>query len=121
MRPDERQRFRSNAERWLQMSPEQQRVLRAQEAQRRERLQREAGAAMSQSGLQLEAERRAQYEQRYLQERRRLEQQLRQEIEEKRKRELAPVVERLKKEFEQQKGAATPKGTGASPSASPSK
>lgn len=111
MRPDERQRFRSNAERWAQMPPEQQRMLREQEAMRRERMQREADAALRQSGLELEAGRREQYERRYLQERRRIEQTLRQELEERRQRELAPVVEQLKKEFTEQR---------KSPSAAPS-
>ncbi|MFN2475393.1 MAG: hypothetical protein ABR526_03510 [Chthoniobacterales bacterium] len=90
------------------MPPEEQSMLRAREAQRRERMQREADAALRQSGLDLEAERRQQYEQRYLQERRRIEQELRQEIEQRRQRELAPVVERLKREFEPQKNSATP-------------
>ncbi len=96
-------------------------MLREREAQRREGIQREADAALRQSGLQLEAERRAQYERRYIEERRRIEQQLRRDIEERRQRELAPVVERLKKEFEQQKRSPAPTGTAASPSRSPSK
>src|SRR5450755_1033095 len=53
MSPEDRQRFRQNAERWLQMSPEERRVLREREGQRRVRLQREADAALQQSGLQL--------------------------------------------------------------------
>lgn len=121
MPPSERQRFRSNAERWLQMPPEEQRLLRDRDAQRRERMQHEADNALRQSGLDLEAERREQYQQRYLQERRRIEQELRQEIEERRQRELAPVVERLKREFEQQKGSASPNNPAASPSSNLSK
>jgi hypothetical protein len=122
MQPDERQRLRSNAERWLQMPPEQQRMLRERDEMRRLRAPREADAALRQSGLQLEAERREQYERRYLQERRRIEQTLRQELEEKRQRELAPVVERLKKEFTQDGKSATaaPSST-AAPSASSAK
>ena len=54
---------------------------------------------MRDAGLQIAAEKRAQFEQRYLQERRRVEQELRRELQEKRQREMAPVVERLKKEF----------------------
>ena len=56
---------------------------------------------MRDAGLQIEAEKRAQFEERYLQERRRVEQELRRELQEKRQREMAPVVERLKKEFAQ--------------------
>ncbi|MBA2742906.1 MAG: hypothetical protein H0U43_01075 [Chthoniobacterales bacterium] len=118
MPPDERQRFRSNAERWVQMAPEQRRQLRDREAQRRERIQRDTDAALRQSGLELEAERRAQFERRYIQERRRIEQQLRQEIEERRRRELAPVVEQLKKEFEQRK--ASPNANAPATTAAPS-
>lgn len=115
MQPDERLRFRSNAERWLQMPPEEQRFLREREQMRRENARREAEAALRQSGLQLEAERRAQYERQYLQERRRIEQQLREELQERRRRELAPVVERLRKEFGEQQGNSA---ASAAPSAS---
>lgn len=122
MQPDERQRFRSNAERWLQMPPEQQRMLRERDAMRRERAQQEADAALRQSGLQLEAERREQYERRYLQERQRIEQTLRQELEARRQRELAPVVERLKKEFTQDgKPTTSSPSSMATPSASSAK
>ncbi len=119
MSPDDRQRFRSNVERWLSMPPDERRELRVQEGIRRERLQREAEAAMRASGLQLEAERRAQFEQRYLEERRRIDRALRQELQERRQRELAPVIEQLKKEFAQPQGAMSPASSRAS--ASPNK
>ena len=97
--PEDRQRFRSNAEKWRQMEPEERREWRARQDFRRQRIKREADQALRESGLQLEADKRDLYELRYLQERRRIEQALRQELEEKRRRELAPVVERLKREF----------------------
>ena len=84
------------------MPPDERRALREQESLRRQRIQREADAAIEKSGLQLEAEKRALYERRYLQERRRIERGLRQELDEKRQRELAPVMENLKKEFSEQ-------------------
>jgi hypothetical protein len=99
MPPEDRQRFKSNVERWLALPPEERRVLREREGIRRERLQREADEAMRATGLQLEAEKRAQFEQRYVEERRRIDRALREELRQKRERELAPVVERLKKEF----------------------
>jgi hypothetical protein len=112
MSPEDRQRLRSNAERWLSMPPEEQRVLRDRELMRRQRIQREADAALKQSGLQLEAEKREAYERRYLQERRRVEQSLRQDMEDRRQRELAPVLERLNREFQEpQKGGAGTPGT----------
>ncbi|MEP6821745.1 MAG: hypothetical protein ABI946_05280 [Chthoniobacterales bacterium] len=101
MSPVDRQRFRSNAERWRRMPVETQRVLRAREISRQEGLQRDAEAAIRDSGLQIEAEKRAQFEQRYVEERKRIEQELQSELREKRKREMEPVVERLKKEFAQ--------------------
>jgi hypothetical protein len=107
MPPHERQRFQMNAERWQQMNAEQQRIMREREQMRLERMRREADAAMQQSGLQLEAERRRQFEMRYIEERRRVEESLRQELREKRQRELAPVMERLKKEFAQPQGQGT--------------
>lgn len=113
MSPADRQRFRANIQRWQQLSPEMRQGLRAREMARRERMRREAEAAMRDAGLQLEAERRARFEQRYLEERRRVEQELRREMREKRKREMAPVVERLKKELAEQSPAqkATPAAT----------
>ena len=99
MAPEDRQRFKSNVERWLALPPEDRRALREREGIRRERLQREADEAIRAMGLQLEAERRAQFEERYLEERRRIDRALREELRQKRERELAPVVERLKKEF----------------------
>ena len=101
MSAEDRQRFQSNVERWKQMPPEERREWRTREGWRQERLKREADEALRDSGLELEAERRRQYEQRYIDERRRIERALRQELAEKRKRELAPVVEQLKKEFQQ--------------------
>lgn len=115
MSPEDRQRFQSNIERWRQLPPEERRELRDRAGWRQERLKREADAAMRASGLQLEAEKRAQFEQRYMQERKRIEQALRQELQEKRQRELAPVVERLKKEFAQPQGSATPAPASTTP------
>src|SRR4051794_38144937 len=82
--PEDRMRLQSNAERWLRLPPEEQRVLRDRELMRRQRIQREADAALKQSGLQLEAEKREAYQRRYLQERRRVEQSLRQDMEDRR-------------------------------------
>ena len=121
MSPEDRQRFRSNAERWLRMPPEEQRALRAREGLRRQRIQQEADAAIQQSGLQLEAEKRALYERRYLQERRRIERGLRQELDEKRQRELAPVMENLKKEFSEQPKTGSTAATAVPSSSTPSK
>jgi hypothetical protein len=105
MSPDDRQRIRSNAARWLQMPPEERQQLRLREGLRRQRIQQEARAALQDSGLQLEAEKRELYERRYIQERRRIERALRQDLEERRQREIAPVVESLKKEFGQAQGS----------------
>jgi hypothetical protein len=92
---------------------------------RQQRIRTEADAALRDSGLRLEAEKREQYEQRYLQERRRIEQALRQELEERRRRELAPVVEQLKREFSQQgqgqgQQPSSPQGNNRNSGGSPS-
>ena len=121
MSPEDRQRFQSNMQRWRQMPPEERKELRLREVKRRQRLQQEAEAAIRESGLQLEAEKRKQYELRYIQERKRIEQALRQEIQERRQRELAPVVERLKKEFDQPQGSGGSAGNAAPGSPSPRK
>jgi hypothetical protein len=113
MSPEDRQRFKSNAERWRQMDSDERRVWRDRQDWRRQKIRREAEEALRDSGLRLEADKRELYELRYQQERRRIEQTLRQELEEKRRRELAPVVERLKKEFTQQ---PSPSSATAAPS-----
>lgn len=117
--PDERQAFRRNAERWLQMNPEQQRVLREREQARRQRLKAEAEQAMRQMGLRLDPNAQGQFEARYLQERRRIERELRQEVEAKRQQQLPKLNERLKSEFEpRQGGASATVAPAVSPSAS---
>ncbi|MBA3560683.1 MAG: hypothetical protein H0W30_19055 [Gemmatimonadaceae bacterium] len=116
MSQEDRLRFRSNAERWLQLPPEQRNALRDLEDRRRQRIQRESEEVLQKSGLQLEAERREAWERQYLEERRRIERALRQELEEKRQRELAPMVERLKKEFGQGQRSGSTSAATASPS-----
>ena len=115
--PDERQAFRRNAERWIHMNPEQQKVLREREQVRRQQLQAEAEAAMQQLGLRLDPNARNQFEARYLQERRRIERELRQEVEAKRQQQLPQLNERLKSEFGAHQG---PGGSGGSPTTTPS-
>src|SRR4030095_12169230 len=79
--PAARQDFRRNAERWMRMSPQEREVLRQRESLRRAQIQRETNAALRDSGLSLDQQKRAQFESRYMQERRRMEQTLRQQIE----------------------------------------
>src|SRR6266496_3870534 len=72
--PEARQNFRRNAERWMRMSPEERNVMRQRENLRREKIQRETEAALSESGLRLNPQERAQFESRYMQQRRKVEQ-----------------------------------------------
>jgi hypothetical protein len=117
MPPEDRQVFRRNAERWMQMSPEERRVMREREKIYRTQVQREVDAALRDTGLRLEGEKRSQFEQRYLQERRRIEHSLRQEIDSKRQQQLPQLQERLKKEFQEPSPAA---GSTSAPSGSSS-
>jgi hypothetical protein len=115
--PQDRQIFQRNAERWMQMGPEERMIMREREKIYRARLSREVDAALRESGLHLEGEKRTQFEQRYLQERRRIEHSLRQEVESKRQQQLPALQERLKKEFSE----PSPVGTSTSaPAASTS-
>ena len=106
MPPEDRQIFRRNAERWMQMGPAEQKLMREREKIYRERVKREVDAALHDLGLHLEGEKRDQFEQRYLQERRRIEHALRQETEAKRQQELPALQERLKKEFQESSPSA---------------
>lgn len=110
--------FRQNAERWMQMSPEERKLMRERDKAYRARIKSEVDATLRNSGLRLEGEKREQFERRYLQERRRIEQLLRNEIEAKRQQELPALQERLKKEFQEPSSPAvtstsTPAGGGS--------
>jgi hypothetical protein len=99
--PQDRQIFQKNAERWMQMGPEERMIMRERDKIYRARVSREVDAALRDSGLRLDAERRAEFEQRYLQERRRIEHSLREEVESRRQQQLPALQERLKREFGQ--------------------
>jgi hypothetical protein len=110
MPPAARQNFERNAERWLRMSPEEQNVMRQRENLRRETIRRETDTALRDSGLRLNPQERAQFESRYIQERRKVEQTLRKQIEGERQKELPALIQQLKKEFQidqPTKGSAT--------------
>jgi len=111
--PEERQAFRKNAERWLRMNPEQQKLLRERYNLHRQQLKNEAEAALRQSGLRLDQSARDQFEARYLQERRKIERDLRQEVETKRQQQLPVLQERLKKEFQETSPEVTSASTPA--------
>ena len=74
MPPAARQNFQRNAERWLRMNPAERNVMRQRENLRRQTIRRETDAALRDSGLHLNPQERAQFESRYIQERRRVEQ-----------------------------------------------
>ena len=90
--------------------------MRQRENLRREKIQRETEAALSQSGLHLNPQERAQFESRYIQERRKVEQTLRQQIEAERQQQLPALIQQLKKEFQIDQPT---KGPAAKPVASP--
>jgi hypothetical protein len=100
MPPAARQNFQRNAERWLRMSPEERNVMRQRENLRRETIRRETESALRDSGLRLNPQERAQFESRYIQERRKVEQTLRQQIETERQKEIPALIQQLKKEFQ---------------------
>ena len=112
--PAARQDFRRNAERWMRMGPEERNLLRQRESLRRAQIQRETDAALRDSGLSLDQQKRAQFESRYMQERRRMEQTLRQQIEAERQQQLPALIQQLKREFQlEPRGSATAKPAGS--------
>ncbi len=100
----------------MKMGPEERKVLREREQAYRARVKLEVDAALRDSGLRLEGEKREQFEQRYLQERRRIEHELRQETEAKRQQQLPVLQERLKKEFQEPASITSPSAPAASTS-----
>jgi hypothetical protein len=108
MPPAARQNFQRNAERWLRMSPAERNVMRQRENLRRETIRRETDAALRDSGLRLSPGERAQFESRYIQERRKVERALRQQIEAERQQQLPALIQELKKEFQIDQPAKAP-------------
>jgi len=82
--------------------------MRQRENLRRETIKRETEAAVNESGLRLNPQERAQFESRYIQERRKVEQALRQQIEAERHKELPALIQQLKKEFQIDQPAKSP-------------
>ena len=74
--------------------------MREREKMRRQHIQQDADVALRESGLHLNSEQRAAFQERYVQERTRLEHTMHQELEAKRQKENSALVERLKKEFQ---------------------
>jgi len=90
--------------------------MRDRENLRRERIKRETEAALHDSGLRLDQEKRALFESRYMQERRKMEQLLRQQIETERQQQLPTLIQQLKNEFQRQQPTNSP---AAKPAESP--
>ena len=116
MPPDARQNFQRNAQLWMQMTPEQRNLMRQRENTRQQIMTRDADAAVRDSGLQLNPQQRAQFESRYIQERRKVEQSLRQQIQTERQKEIPALIQQLRKEFQIDEPG---KGPVTKPAASP--
>ena len=99
----------------MQMSPAERQIMRQRESLRRERIKRETEAALHDSGLSLDQQKRDLFESRYMQERRKMEQALRHQVEAERQQQLPALIQQLKKEFQfqQPNGRATAKPAGS--------
>jgi len=94
----------------LNLPPEKRQMLLGMEEERRKMAREEIERAISDSGLQLNEERKKAFVRRYFEERRAIEETLRREAEEKRHQLLSAMRERLKQEFGSAAGASA--GTG---------
>ena len=108
--PEQRKRFQENFVRWSNMPPEAKKALRDRDEFRRKKMAEDIEAALRESGLELNKERREQFAKRYTQERRKIEEQLRRETDEKRRPLVKEIVAKLKTEF-----SAPPATENASP------
>jgi len=97
--PEQRKRFQENFLRWSNLSPEEKKALRDREELRKRTIEQEVDAAIQESGLQLDPERREQFARRYGEGRRQIEEQLRKELNEKRKPLVRELLNRLRAEF----------------------
>jgi hypothetical protein len=97
--PEQRKRFQENLIRWANLSPEEKKALRDREEMRKQMMEQETNAAIQESGLQLDAERREQFIKRYIEGRRQIEEQLHKDLNEKRKPLVRDLQTRLRSEF----------------------
>ena len=104
--PEQRQHFVENLKRWSNLPPEEKKALADRDGFRRKKMAEEIDAAITDTGLTLQGDRRALFAKRYAEERRKLEEQLRKELEEKRRPLLQELVGRLKVEFSAEPAAA---------------
>jgi hypothetical protein len=99
LNPEQREQFRQNFARWINMTAGDKQSLRDLAEIRRKHMQEEIEEAITQSGLQLDPERRQMFVKRYTEERKKIEEALRKETEEKRGPRLEEMRNRLKSEF----------------------
>lgn len=97
--PEQRKKFQENMIRWMNLSPEEKKALRDREEVRKKFMEQETDAALQESGLQLDGERREMFVKRYTEGRRAIEDQLRKEMNEKRKPLVHELIGRLRSEF----------------------
>jgi hypothetical protein len=106
--PEQRKRFQENFLRWANLSPEEKKALREREEVRKKMMEQETEAALQESALQLDGERREQFIKRYTEGRRIIEEQLRKEMNEKRKPMVHELISRLRNEFASESPSASP-------------
>ena len=112
--PEQRKRFQENFQRWSNLPPEEKKALADREVFRRKKIAEDIDAALKETGLELDADRRELFTRRYGEERRKIEEQLHKEFDDKRRPLLKEVIARLKAEF----SGGTP-ATGADAAAQP--
>ena len=109
--PEQQKKFKENFIRWMNLTPDEKRVMREREETRKKKMAEETQAAIAQTGLTLEGPQRSRFVKRYAEERRKIEEKLRQETEERRKPMVAEVISQLRTEF------STPTAVAATPPA----
>ena len=115
--PDQRKRFQENFLRWANLPPEEKKALRDREEVRKKFMEQEVQAAIQETGLTLDGERRIQFIQRYGEERKKIEEQLRKEMQEKRRPLVKDLLARLKAEFSSPASAVAPADPTLAPAA----
>jgi hypothetical protein len=109
--PEQQKKFKENFIRWMNLTPDEKRLMRERDENRKRHMAEETQAAIAQSGLTLEGPQRSKFVKRYAEERRKIEEKLKKETEERRKPMVAEVINQLRTEF------ATPTAVAATPAA----
>jgi hypothetical protein len=99
MSPEQRERFMTGLKQFAELPPEKKMEIFQRSEYLRKKIAEDIETAIKESGLNLSADNKKKFTERYMEERKKIEEDLRKEMEELRKPKVAALIEKLKHEF----------------------